>query len=194
MEEAMTPEARRVELPAIERELAALWESAPGTAEGITRSCQLNLLVCCRGAAQARAAEAVVASISAECPSRAIATVVEESTGVDRLEAAITAHCATGGTRQEQQVCCEQITLTGSGRGIERLPRVVLPLLLPDLPVAVWYPEDPGLTEKSGYALVARALAETADRMVTNARGLHDPWRSLLALASLETVIADLSW
>ncbi|MGH9869693.1 MAG: glucose-6-phosphate dehydrogenase assembly protein OpcA [Candidatus Polarisedimenticolia bacterium] len=185
---------RRVELPAIERELAALSEKAQGTAEGISRACQLNLLVCCRGVAQARDAEAVVASISAECPSRAIVTVVDESTGQDRLEAAISAHCAVGGAQQGQQVCCEQITLTGSGRGVERLPRVVLPLLLPDLPVAVWYPEDPGLTEKSGYASVARALAGTADRVVMNARGLHDAWRSLLALASLETIIADLSW
>jgi hypothetical protein len=204
MEEAVTSlesfaggEALAVDVTSIERELAAMWKKAsePGEGKTLTRACQFNLVACCDGAAQARLADSILSSISSQCPSRAILAVVDSADAPDRLEAAISAHCVyTPGAGRGRQVCCEQITLTGSGRGAVRLPGAVLPLLLPDLPVVVWYPGDPRLEAGGVFQTVARAVRESADRLVLDARLAARPWETMRALAALDVPAGDLAW
>jgi glucose-6-phosphate dehydrogenase assembly protein OpcA len=190
-------EALSVDVTSIERELADLWKSAAEPGEGVTltRACQFNLVACCDGPAQARLADTVLSSISSQCPSRAILVVVDPVEGSDRLDAAISAHCVyTAGAGRGRQVCCEQITLTGSGSGAQRLPGAVLPLLLPDLPVAVWYPGDPRLESRGVFESVSRVVRESADRLVLDGRLASHPWETMRVLASLELPLADLAW
>jgi glucose-6-phosphate dehydrogenase assembly protein OpcA len=187
--------APAVDSGSIEKALAALFEEAVDQAAGgppITRACRLNLVIGCRGRDQARQAEAAVAAIAEECPSRALLAVIDDRAG-DAVTAEVTAHCAPGGG-EGRHVCCEQVTITGSGRGAARLPDVVLPLLLPGLPVAVWLPGDPDLEGAGAPAAVARGLVEMADRLVVDARFLREPLDTLARLFARPVTLGDLGW
>jgi len=108
--------APAVDSGSIEKALAALFEEAVDQAAGgppITRACRLNLVIGCRGRDQARQAEAAVAAIAEECPSRALLAVIDDRAG-DAVTAEVTAHCAPG-DGEGRHVCCEQVTITGSG-------------------------------------------------------------------------------
>jgi len=184
-----------VDFSAIEEELKKLWKAASvpdsdGTSPALIRACQLNLVAWCDGIDELQHATSVVARVANERPCRAVMG--------DRLEASITAHCAwTPGTGKARQVCCEQITITGSGRGIEQVRGAVLPLLLPDLPVFLWCTGDLSLIddgEGTGPSELDEALIRAADRVVVDSCRFGDPAARFGQLVSLPTPVSDLSW
>jgi hypothetical protein len=87
------------------------------------------------------------------------------------------------------------VTLQTTGEADERLPSAVLPLLVPDLPVALWWMGDPPFG-----APVFEQLLDTADRLLVDTRSFEDPTFSLTRLAGLARLhagriaISDLNW
>jgi glucose-6-phosphate dehydrogenase assembly protein OpcA len=183
-----------VDVGRIERELASLWKSAsePGSGEDIpavTHACLLNLVVLCRSIGEATRHSATIAEVARARPSRVLVAVVDEEDGGDRLEASISAHCSISPGSKDKQVCCEQITITASAGAASRLPGALRPLLLTDLPVALWSPEDPDL----GSDLTA-ALVEAADLLLVDSRRFGNEREQVRVLASLRAFVTDLGW
>jgi len=193
-----------VDFSAIEQELKKLWKDASQAAEGdstpaLTRACQMNLVVWCDGVEEVTHATSVVAKVANVRPCRVVMAVMDRDPARgDRLEASITAHCAyTPGAGKGRQVCCEQITLTGGGRGAEQVRGAVLPLLLPDLPVFLWCTGDPSLLDDGkGHAgsELDEALLRASDRVMVDSCRFDDPAVRFGQLLSLPAPLSDLSW
>jgi hypothetical protein len=227
-----TPE--RADVSGIELELRRLWSSldgdpafsaaAPAGAQ-ITRICTLTLLAVVRSGHR-RQARALAERLGERYPSRSI--IVDLNSAADarapqdgRLDVEIALHCHARGSTGRQAVCCEQIAVTASGRAIARVPALVLPLLVPDLPVYVWCPDDPpaggpaaagarvpatggtGGGATFGHAPdpaaeVLRRLGEAADVLIVDSAVMRRPVAGLAAAAAfarpLPGGLRDLTW
>lgn len=187
--------ALAVDFTAIEKELAGLWKSASTAPDGsatpaVTRACQLNLVVCCRGEEQAALANKTIREITKIRPSRVLLAVVEPHLEQERLTASISAHCALAPSAgRGKQVCCEQVTIHASAGAARRLPATILPLLLPDLPVVGWWPGDPALSEE-----VNRKLIEICDRVIVDSRCFADPLGRFRQMAAPGPPCSDIAW
>jgi glucose-6-phosphate dehydrogenase assembly protein OpcA len=139
----------------------------------------------------------VVCELSAKYPSRAILMVSDPEEGEANLEIGLSAFCSVrrgmpGGSRN--QVCAEQITMHVEGPPAEHLESLAGPVLIPDLPVFLWYPEG-GLPGSPG----CDGMAALADRLILDSGAPGDCEASLQGMAVLlEQVgvpaIGDLQW
>jgi len=184
-----------VDFAVIERELAALWKEAGHVAPGETlppvmHACLLNMMVCCPEPAWAGRVSKTIAEVTRVHPARVLMAIVDPRAAGDSLHASITAHCALAPSAgRGRQVCCEEISILASLAALPRVPGVLLPLLLPDLPVVLWWPDEPHLEWP-----VARGLTGAADLIVVDSRRFGDPAAQYRRLTALARPIADLSW
>jgi glucose-6-phosphate dehydrogenase assembly protein OpcA len=195
MNKTLLGERTHIDVRAIERELTALWKQAAEDGEGgsaVTRTCVLNLVVGTGGGRAAEEATATIARLTARHPNRAI--VISAAGAVHEpplLDAWVQAHCQMPGPGRPQ-VCCEQITIEARGAAVARVHGIVLPLLVPDVPVMLWWPRG----EPFDDALFAR-LCALADRTIVDSASFAAPEAALPRLAALlntHTTISDLSW
>jgi glucose-6-phosphate dehydrogenase assembly protein OpcA len=132
-----------VNVASIEKELVSLWKSAAEGSEAVMRACSCNLLAVVQNAQEAETLLPVFAELAEWHPSRSIVAYVESSEelaqpGVPGMHAWISAQCSrpfSGGS----QVCCEAITIAARGRAVMDLPNTLLALLIPDLPVYLYW-------------------------------------------------------
>jgi hypothetical protein len=125
----------------IERELARLRMNEDGSLGA--RASVLNLIVV-TSEESAPEVTRVVCELSGNYPSRAILMVSDPEEGEANLEIGLSAFCSVrhgmpGGSRN--QVCAEQITMHVEGPPAEHLESLAGPVLIPDLPVFLWYPD-----------------------------------------------------
>lgn len=177
---------------AIERELARLRRRVGAAApEGVVppaRAAVLNLVVYATRRAHAERAARTIAELGARHPSRAIVLFQDE--GGDANEVRLTCHQEVSGGH----VCFERIVVRTSSRSGHQLRSIVIPLLIPDLPVFLWWTGAPPL----GSALFADLLA-LADRLVVDSADFARPEVTLPRLSALlaaddTTSLTDLNW
>jgi glucose-6-phosphate dehydrogenase assembly protein OpcA len=167
----------------IERELAALWKPASdtdGADDAVIRACVHNLVVCVSEPSRAGPTAAILEDLVRLAPGRTILlssrhddsdpkngaqASPSESEGAEkaRLTARISAAChRPPGSRTP--ICCERITLETSRDGAPLLEGAIAPLLVPDVPVRLWWAgwdlETPGFGP----------IADLADRVVVDSR------------------------
>ncbi|MCZ7567835.1 MAG: glucose-6-phosphate dehydrogenase assembly protein OpcA [Ardenticatenaceae bacterium] len=145
----------------IEVALAQMWrEAGEATGPQVVHTRVLNLLICTEGEANAQALTEAIAALPARHPARTILLVAGDPEEPETLDAWIEMHCqiALGG---RQQLCGEQISIHATGDAVNRLPSAALPLLLPDLPVVVYW-REPLDRERA----LLHPLARLADRII----------------------------
>jgi glucose-6-phosphate dehydrogenase assembly protein OpcA len=181
---------------AIERELQQLIRqpmNASTTGLPGTRTAVLNLVAY---AADATTMERIVGTLAAlvdHHPSRTIVAMVNSGGGTE-MDAHVHVDCRPVGT-SGLKVCIEHVIVGASPRALRRLPNVVLPLLLSDLPVVFWWPGEPALREPLLYDLL-----RPANRFVVDTLGFVHVERSLVMLDALRNRpglsidLADLNW
>jgi glucose-6-phosphate dehydrogenase assembly protein OpcA len=193
----LSGEPRPVDVAAVERELTELWKAAASDAlEGhpVVRACVLNLVAYAPGEDVARHINEVIAQVSGRHPSRSIVIVAELDAEPSRLQASISAHCQIppeGG----KQVCSEQITLHALGAAVDEVHGTVLPLLVSDLPVFLWWHDEPALESH-----LFQELLDASDHLVIDSADFA-PERAATALADLQRLsresgvaFSDLNW
>ena len=196
MTETIAPlEARtNVDVRAIERELTALWQQADqDQPDAVTRVCVLNLVTVVRSGRVADHVTDIIARLNLRHPNRAIvvSALPDEGPGQPALEAWVQAHCRLPAPGRPQ-VCCEQITITARGSSAQQAAGVVLPLLVADVPVMLWWPrgeplDDPLFVKLSGLA----------DRIIVDSSTFEDPEAGLARLARTLDAglpLSDLAW
>ena len=147
------------------------------------RTSVLTLVVIAPRPEVAERALAAVNALHALHPSRAIVVSPGDFDGPSTMDAHIYAECQLSeGTGAE--MCTEQILIKTGGELSQHLSRVVQPLLIHDLPVVLWWPDDPPLGSRQFSEVVG-----TSDRLLVDSGNFHEDGAA--RLASLATVVAD---
>ena len=196
-ETALTWTGQAVDVARIEAELAQLRYDAAGSPPGgegyALRTSLLNLVVYAPDEARAYEASQTIARLTRDHPSRALIIVPTPSDSESRIDARLAAHCHVA-SGLEQQVCCEEVLLNVAGRAANHLHSIIIPLLIPDLPVYVWWtgplPRGRHLFEE---------MMESADRFIVDSFRFRHPTHGLLRVAELcvETpgcAVGDINW
>lgn len=136
-----------VDINKIERELQMLWKSATDPdskidgVSSVVRAGAMNLIMYCEDNDAETVASDLLDEITLRHPCRALLTILRAG-GTCNLEAWVSARCHMLDPKKKIQVCCEQITVRAEGIGYDALASVVLPLLISDLPVILWWQAD----------------------------------------------------
>jgi len=157
--------AAAVNPESILRELRDLWEQLgkdqkPGASNGVLRACSMTLIVAAEGGgdqSDAEEARRTIGVLMHDHPSRAIVLCSRESAD---LSARVFSECWMPFGRQ-QQICTEGMEVTADPVNSEEVARLLVPLIVPDLPVVLWC--------RGGRAFVDRsldALFPLADKIV----------------------------
>jgi glucose-6-phosphate dehydrogenase assembly protein OpcA len=181
-------------IDALERELARLRRAAVAHAmergQTLARASVLNLVVYAEREAQARRAARTVADLALRHPSRAIVLLADRDR--EGVVASVQLHCHVPQSGGGQPVLYEQILARVRGDFDERVASVVIPLLVPDLPVFLWWTGTP-----PSDARHLDDLATLADRFIVDSADFARADLTLPEVAQLarhRMGITDLNW
>ena len=187
-----------VDVDKIEKELASMWSGVSKTGDassssGITRACALNLIVYTTPSDDRGQLEDMLGQINEQHPGRTLILVVYRDTATPRLEGYVSMRCRLLGAGK--QICGEQVTIEAGGVLVETAATAVAPLLVPDVPVYLWWNDIPHYEDK-----LFDRLAQLSDRIVIDSAAFDRPYDDLLRLSktisdpSRRMRISDLNW
>ena len=156
----------------------------------LARASVLNLVVYAEREVHARRAARTVADLSMRHPSRAIILLGDRDR--EGVLASVQLHCHVPHGDSEQTVLYEQVLARVRGDFDERVASVVIPLLVPDLPVFLWWTGTPPSDARRLDDLVA-----LADRLIVDSADFARADRTLPEVAQLRKLgvgITDLNW
>lgn len=188
---------RPVDVAKIERELAELWKAAASSKEGggeaVTRVCLLNLLIYTSDEDHASTLGATIATVTEHAPCRAMVLVGNPKNPESHTEAWISSHCHM--TQNRQQVCCEEIRVTASGKALEHLSDTIAPLLVADLPTFLWWQDAHALSQPlfQGFLKqVNRIIVDSAQLTHRDPEFRHQA--EIILNARHQAAFSDLNW
>ena len=162
-----------------------------GAMTTLARTRVLTLVVVASRPETAELAGDAVLKLAGRHPSRTVVLAFGDLDGPERVDARVQAHCHPFGTSSE--VCTEQIFVRMSGETCQHPGAVAAPLLLHDLPVALWWTDDPPIGSRPFGELMA-----LADRLIVDSGLFRDDGSArlvALAAAAREGLeIHDLGW
>jgi glucose-6-phosphate dehydrogenase assembly protein OpcA len=162
----------------VEQELSRIWAETNFTVDldgdGVAedrhvgaRTSVMNLVVIAARPEVGERCAAIVQRLTGRHPSRTTIVQPADPDGPSWLDAQITAHCIMPRS-DAPETCAETVHLTCGGESGRHLGAVVAPLLIHDLPVTVWWPDEPPFASPQ-----ATELLEMADRLVVDGSGWH---------------------
>jgi len=192
-------EAESVDVAMIECQLARLWQEATATgsaehAPAITRNSVLNLVIVTPDAAKGQQITDTLNHISDVHPSRVL-TIVERRRRVKPGYDAALSIYAQADPSGTWQALRDEIYITARGAAADHLLGMVVPLLIPGLPVYLWWIGEPPL----GGPLFAQ-MVEISDRIIIDSAQFYDGAAALPALVPLinthggRCIFSDLNW
>lgn len=191
MATSVVEEDKKVDVASIERQLAELWRAEKQEGErAVTRAALWNVVAHTWNATEHARATEVLARASAKVPQRTIVVRADPHGSAD-IASWISANChLVGGGRQ---VCSEEVVIVAAGERVAHIPPLVSALLLPDMPVAVWWLGD--LPNDQHHYV--ETLLDPADRLIVDSS--HFNGAADLELVSrigeqTTTAPADLNW
>lgn len=122
----------------IETKLSQIWDSLQGTNK--MRACLLNLVVYTYKTKRASYIRTITQKVIERFPSRIIFVTVDKESSKGLLEAKAS---VMPGAKGEFDIVCDLIEIEADGATEGRIPYLILPHLLPDLPVYFLWAEDP---------------------------------------------------
>jgi glucose-6-phosphate dehydrogenase assembly protein OpcA len=190
-EENLLSEAER-EVALGDPRLSGRLDAHRGSVRVRTRTSVLTLVVVAPRPEIAERALAAIAALHARHPSRAIVLSPGDFDGPSAVDAHIYAECKLS-DRSGAEVCTEQILIKTGGELSQHLSRVVTPLLIHDLPVVLWWPDDPAFGTRQ-----FQQIAEICDRLLVDSGGFReDGSRRLAGLAAVVSdgvSVSDIGW
>ena len=150
-----------------------------GTESGVTRACALNLLVYATAADDREQIYEMLDAVCEQHPARTLVLVADRAATEPKLDAYVSTRCRLlGGNRK--QICGEQVTIEAAGSAADTAASAIEPLLVPDVPVFLWWKDIPHYEDK----LFSRMTA-MSDRMVIDSSCFDSPHKDLLRLARM---------
>jgi glucose-6-phosphate dehydrogenase assembly protein OpcA len=177
LEPSIRWQSRAHSIEDIEQELARIWSqpdltvdmNRDGVAERhiAARTNVMNLVVIARRTEVGQRSAATIQMLTGRHPSRTMILSSADPDGPSWLDAQIQAHCILP-RADAPETCAETIYITCGGESGRHLDAIVAPLLIHDLPVTLWWPDEPPFGTEPADDLFAMA-----DRLVVD--GSH--WR-----------------
>ncbi|HEX5012656.1 MAG TPA: glucose-6-phosphate dehydrogenase assembly protein OpcA [Candidatus Limnocylindrales bacterium] len=131
------------------------------------RTSVMNLVVVARRPETGERCAATIHALTGRHPSRTLIVTPADPDGPSWFDANIQAHCMVA-SETAPATCAETIYLTCGGESGRHLEAIIAPLLIHDLPVTLWWPDEPPLpTHVSASAL------EVCDRLVIDGSSWH---------------------
>lgn len=172
----------------IEGELVKIWDSLQGTNK--MRACLFNLIIYSRKDKRSEYLYEVAQEVISKFPSRVIFITGEENSQEPYLKTSVSVLSAQEG---ENIIVCDFINIVYGGEDKIRIPFVVLPHILPDLPIYLLWGDDPAKENP-----LAIALEELATRIIFDSESTdHLPKFAKAVLDHMQQFhadIADLNW
>ena len=190
-----------LDVQAVEQELGELWKQNAGETDieeegAVMRARVLNLLVYVENEAALAKVNELLNEITSAHPCRVIVMLGEPSAEDQDIEMFVSAHCLTHTDGGGKNLCGEQLTLKARGRFTVELPSAAVPLLVPDLPVFLWWAGAPRLDDQ-----IFERLSRAADRVVIDSADFRRPYDDMLELTGRllsrrkdHAAISDLNW
>jgi glucose-6-phosphate dehydrogenase assembly protein OpcA len=176
-------------IPDVARELDRIWSTVSLTTDApeggverriAARSSVMNLVVIAGRSEVGERTASIVEGLAGRHPSRALVVSQADADGPAWLDAQIHAHCVLPAPGAPE-TCSELVCLTAGGETGQHLAGIVAPLLVHDLPVAVWWPLEPRFESEQ-----TRGLLGLADRLLVDGSAWSgDGLRRLTQLARL---------
>ncbi len=184
----MTLSLRLVSPGQIQHQLDQIWESLE--TKNTTRACLFNLIFCSQKSARAPYIQKIAEKVVQKFPARVIFVAIDEEAKGDFLKQKYRSSLSSQG---EFDVACDYIQVKASGSFHDRVPFVVLPHLLPDLPVYLVWGEDPGKADP-----LYKELEQFANRLIFDSETATDMPHFATSLLERHNTshcdIADLNW
>jgi glucose-6-phosphate dehydrogenase assembly protein OpcA len=214
--------ARATSVGEIETELARIWSLAAREAEleGMTPAAEADALgdprvaprLEQRGDVRVRARTSVlslvvvatrpetldrvldaIGELAGRHPSRAIVLAPGDPDGPSSLDARISLEC-TVRPASVTETCAERILVHAGGETAQHLAGIATPLLIHDLPVVLWWADDPPLGSRQ-----LRELTETCDQLLIDSGAFRDDGTACLAALAMlvaggDVAVHDIGW
>lgn len=170
-----------IDVGKIEKELAAMWKPASGAEgsnaeSGVTRACALTLLVYATAAEDRAQIDEMLDEVNEQHPGRTLVLLADRQASESRLEASVSTRCRKlGGSGR--QVCGEQVTIEATGAAVETVASALAPLLVPDVPVFLWWKDIPHYEDN-----LFNRMTRMADRVVIDSSCFDHPYEDLQRL------------
>jgi glucose-6-phosphate dehydrogenase assembly protein OpcA len=172
----------------IQSALTQIWESLEGTNK--IRASLFNLILYTEQTTRTEYVRKVAQKVIEKFPARVIFITADKHSSNDFLNAKVSVMSAGQG---ELEIACDLIEIEVAGAQQTRVPFVILPLILPDLPVYVLWAENP--TFKDNISL---HLEKFATRLIFDSECTDNLPRFASSLLSFREKshcdIADLNW
>lgn len=189
---------RGIDVGKIEKELATMWQPVSGAKEeeesGVVRACALNLIIYTTAGEDQAQIDEMIETVNEQHPGRTLVLVADRETSTARLEAYVSSRCRMLGA-SKRQVCGEQVTIEAGGPIVETAASAIAPLLVPDVPIFLWWKDIPHYDDK-----LFNRMSRMADRVVIDSAAFDHPYEDLLRLAEVVrelakvTRVSDLNW
>src|SRR6266550_5335121 len=190
-DELTSGEDVKVDSASIEQTLAELWRTEKRDDEhAVTRAALWNVVAHSGTPEDHTHASEMLSKASISVPQRTIVVRADPSAPPE-MTSWISANCHLLGAGK--QVCSEEIAIVAGGDRVARVPPLVSALLIPDMPVAVWWLGDLP-HENPEYV---EAFLEPADRLIVDSSFFDNPADlELVAGVAKKTITApaDLNW
>ena len=198
--------AKTLDVDAVERELAVLWKESARDAqsddepqsddeEALLRSRVANLMVFLANESEIAEAQETIGELSVIHPCRALMVVGERDAEDRDIELYVSAVCQSGKPSPARHLCCEEVTLIARGHFASELPSAAIPLLVPDLPVFLWW------RDVLRFDKIFSRLSQAADRLILDSADFQNPLSDLSSLAQFfnrdeheAVAISDVNW
>jgi len=172
----------------IQSELSRIWDSLEGTNK--MRASLFNLIFFTKKKARAEYIRAISHKVIEKFPSRVIFITEDTESSDAYLNTQVSVLPSSSG---EFDIACDFIQFDVAGNYLERIPFVILPHILPDLPIYVIWAEDPA-TPTSLFT----QLQKLADRIIFDSECTTNLCEFAKHLINFDTKlhcdIADLNW
>lgn len=179
------------------KDLSKLWiqssnDQSDKNGTGLVRACTMTFIVAMEETEDSQEVGQIVAELMHENPSRAVLLRVGRDEALpDSFSARVLAQCWLP-FGQRQQICCEQIEITSPRPLLSDVPKLMLSLTVPDLPV-VLYVRSPSLVTERQF----QDLFSVAHKIVIDSEKFDDPEIGYSFLGNAYRFgrnITDLAW
>ena len=177
-----------IQLTDLNEELTRLWDKEQGQKK--IRASLFNLILYVQKTERAGFYQSLIKSVVSKFPCRVMLILFDENPSEEYLRTTVSSETLGEG---EHQIYCEIIRIEVAGKLSERVPFLILPQILPDLPVYLLWTQDP-----STEGTVLPHLEPFADRIIFDSESttnLQHYCRSVLSLKHrFHCAIGDLNW
>lgn len=172
----------------IQAELNRIWEELQTT--NTTRASLFNLIFYTKEDHRTAYIRRLAQKVIEKFPSRVIFVMANQNSKENVLETKVSILTSSKG---EYDVACDYIQIESGGSADARIPFVVLPHLLPDLPVYLVWAEDPSKENP-----LSMQLSQFANRIIFDSESTDNlpqfAKNALMQAEAADSDIADLNW